>query len=115
MGREHATPTVALLHTPFSCAFRHREKAQTRNYYIKAHMTMASRAKNSSWTCCPSSWRGKHLGRRLREAGHGYNTMLGKTCINKATISLSLIIYLIYCVPGKYCMKKSICWLLYSH
>lgn len=58
---------------------------------------------------------GQSLGEVTQRAVHGPNTMLGKTCINKATISPSLIIYLIYCVPGKYCMKKSICWLLYSH
>lgn len=40
------------------------------------------------------------------------NAMLGKTLINKSIILLKLIRYLIYCVLGKYCMKKSICWLL---
>lgn len=46
------------------------------------------------------------------EARLGYNTIVGKTSVNKPIILLRLIIYLIYCVPGKYCMKKSICWLL---
>lgn len=73
---------------------------------------MAVRPESSSLMHYPALvYRGKHLV-RVPEARLGCSTMLGKTSVNKPVILLSLIIYLIYCVPGKYCMKKPICWLL---
>lgn len=105
---------VHLYTHPFPCASRLEREAS--DYKLLNQSTLGqSKHKTISGLLASYPGVGQALGEETQGAGHGYNTMLGKTCINKATISLSLIIYLIYCVPGKYCMKKSICWLLYSH